>query len=142
MVPATLEGLAGEKIPLASRIICVADSYSAMVSDRPYGPALSPEIGMAELELHKGTQFDPEIVDCFLAILESLDDCYRRGQEADFQVEVQAVKFLRDLRAGRIPLRTRVRTLGSCAPQREHDAGAETSTELKSRLRCLTCQIR
>jgi HD-GYP domain-containing protein (c-di-GMP phosphodiesterase class II) len=92
-------GLAGEKIPLASRIICVADSYSAMVSDRPYGPALSPAIGMAELELHKGTQFDPEIVDCFLAILEALDDCYRRGQEADFQVEVQAVKFLRDLPA-------------------------------------------
>ncbi len=90
-------GLAGRRIPLASRIICVADSYSAMVSDRPYGPALSPEIGMAELELHKGTQFDPDVVDCFLTILESLDDCYRRGTEADFQVEVQAVKFLRDL---------------------------------------------
>jgi putative nucleotidyltransferase with HDIG domain len=90
-------GLAGERIPLASRIICVADSYSAMVSNRPYGPALLPEIGMAELELHKGTQFDPEVVECFLTILDAFDDRYRRGEEADFHMEVQQVKFLRDL---------------------------------------------
>ena len=90
-------GLSGGNIPLISRIICVADSYSAMVSDRPYGPALPPEIGMAELELKKGTQFDPVVVDCFLTILDTLDDHYRKGEEADFHVEVQAVKFLRDM---------------------------------------------
>jgi putative nucleotidyltransferase with HDIG domain len=90
-------GLSGGNIPLISRIICVADSYSAMVSDRPYGPALPPEIGMAELELKKGTQFDPVVVDCFLAILDAFDERYRKGEEADFHVEVQAVKFLRDL---------------------------------------------
>lgn len=92
-------GLVGQAIPLASRIICVADSYSAMVSDRPYGPAMPPELGMAELRMHKGTQFDPEVVDCFLTILDAADDNYRRGEEADFNVEVQAVKFLRDLPA-------------------------------------------
>jgi hypothetical protein len=90
-------GLAGDRIPLASRIICVADSYSAMVSDRPYGPALSPNVAMAELEQKKGTQFDPEVVDCFLAILNVFDEAYRRGEKADFNMEVQAVRFLRDL---------------------------------------------
>ncbi|MBN1630974.1 MAG: hypothetical protein JW990_14520, partial [Thermoleophilia bacterium] len=89
--------LKGDQIPLASRIICVADSYSAMVSNRPYGPALPPDIAIAELEFKKGTQFDPEIVDCFLAILDALDESYRRGEEADFNMEVQQVKFLRDL---------------------------------------------
>jgi hypothetical protein len=93
------QGLSGGQIPLISRIICVADSYSAMVSDRPYGPALPPELATAELELKKGTQFDPEIVDCFLTILEALDECYRRGEEADFHMEVQQVKFLPDLPA-------------------------------------------
>ncbi len=90
-------GLSGGNIPLISRIICVADSYSAMVSDRPYGPALPPEIGMAELELKKGTQFDPVVVDCFLTILDALDDRYRKGDEVDFHVEVQAVRYLSDL---------------------------------------------
>jgi putative nucleotidyltransferase with HDIG domain len=90
-------GLSGGNIPLISRIICVADSYSAMVSDRPYGPALPPEIGMAELEIKKGTQFDPVVVDCFLAMLDVYDESYRKGQDADFHVEVQAVKFLREL---------------------------------------------
>ena len=90
-------GLAGGQIPLASRIICVADSYSAMVSNRPYGPALPPDIAMAELEFKKGTQFDPDIVDCFLTILDVLDESYRRGEDVDFNMEVQQVKFLRDL---------------------------------------------
>ena len=89
--------LAEGDIPLASRIICVADSYSAMVSDRPYGPALPPDIAVVELELNRGSQFDPEIVDCFLTILDTADETYRRGQEADFHVEVQAVKFLHNL---------------------------------------------
>jgi len=90
-------GLKGDQIPLASRIICVADSYSAMVSNRPYGPALPPDIAMAELEFKKGTQFDPDVVECFLAILDVLDESYRRGEEADFNMEVQQVKFLKDL---------------------------------------------
>ena len=56
-------GLAGRNIPLESRIIAVADAYSAMISDRPYGPPLSTLIAEAELELRKGSQFDPELVE-------------------------------------------------------------------------------
>jgi HD-GYP domain-containing protein (c-di-GMP phosphodiesterase class II) len=90
-------GIAGEEIPLISRIICVADSYSAMVSDRPYRKRLSTDIAKSELALKKGTQFDPEVADCFLTLLEQRDDDYQRGEQVDFHVEFQKVKFLREL---------------------------------------------
>ncbi len=56
-------GIAGEDIPLISRIICVADSYSAMVSDRPYRKALPVKVAKSELRKHSGGQFDPAVVD-------------------------------------------------------------------------------
>jgi diguanylate cyclase (GGDEF)-like protein len=60
-------GLKGEEIPLEARIICVADSYSAMTSERPYTKPLSAQEACAELERCAGTQFDPEIVRLFCA---------------------------------------------------------------------------
>jgi hypothetical protein len=90
-------GAAGDGIPLISRIICVADSYSAMVSDRPYRKRLSTDIAKGELLDKKGIQFDPDVVDCFLDILEQHDERYQQGEAADFLVEFQKVKFLRDL---------------------------------------------
>ncbi len=89
-------GLAGEEIPFISRILCVADSYSAMVSDRPYRSKLSTEVAISELVNNKGTQFDPAVVDCFLELLDSHDDDYRRGEKVDFLLEFQKVKFLRE----------------------------------------------
>jgi HD-GYP domain-containing protein (c-di-GMP phosphodiesterase class II) len=90
-------GAAGERIPLISRIICVADSYSAMVSDRPYRAKLSTHVAKAELTANKGTQFDPQVVDAFLTLLEQHDEDYQRGEQVDFNVEFQKVKFLREL---------------------------------------------
>ncbi|PKM94330.1 MAG: hypothetical protein CVU84_12815 [Firmicutes bacterium HGW-Firmicutes-1] len=55
--------LSGTEIPLLARIITVADSYHAMVSNRPYRKSLSKEIAILELIKNKGTQFDPKIVD-------------------------------------------------------------------------------
>lgn len=89
--------LRGEAIPLVSRIICVADSYSAMVSDRPYRKALEPHAAKNELVGHRGSQFDPTVVDCFIEILDRHDATYQNGESADFKVEFQKVKFLRDL---------------------------------------------
>jgi putative nucleotidyltransferase with HDIG domain len=63
-------GLKGEKIPLGARILAVADAFDAMTSDRPYRRAMSYEQAVAELEAGKGTQFDPKIVDAFLAAME------------------------------------------------------------------------
>ncbi|MEJ7790333.1 MAG: HD domain-containing phosphohydrolase, partial [Thermoleophilaceae bacterium] len=59
-------GLAGEEIPLEARVICVADCFSAMTSDRPYRPALTPEEACVELERCAGTQFDPQVVRLFV----------------------------------------------------------------------------
>ena len=60
-------GLAGEQIPLEARIICVADSFSAMTAERPYRGRMSLEQACAELERCAGTQFDPEVVQAFVA---------------------------------------------------------------------------
>jgi HD-GYP domain-containing protein (c-di-GMP phosphodiesterase class II) len=61
------EGLAGERIPLEARIICVADSFSAMTADRPYRGRMSLDEACAELERCAGTQFDPRVVEAFVA---------------------------------------------------------------------------
>jgi HD-GYP domain-containing protein (c-di-GMP phosphodiesterase class II) len=92
-------GLSGDMIPLSSRIICVADCYSAMVSDLPHRPKLSPKQAQEELLINKGTKFDPGVVDTFLRILGEQDDAYRRGDRADFSVESQKVRLLHRLDA-------------------------------------------
>jgi two-component system cell cycle response regulator len=64
------DGLAGEEIPLAARIVSVCDSYEAMVADRPYRAARSHEEAATELRRCAGGQFDPAVVDAFLAVLD------------------------------------------------------------------------
>lgn len=58
-------GVKGEKIPLESRIIAVADAYDAMTSERSYRKAWSKEEAIKELKRSSGTQFDPQIIDVF-----------------------------------------------------------------------------
>ena len=58
--------LGGEDIPLMARIVQVADTYDAMVADRPYRKALSHEVAAAELRCHQGKQFDPRVIEAFL----------------------------------------------------------------------------
>lgn len=64
-----VEGKAGDKIPLGSRIIAAADAFEAMTSDRPYRRALSREQAMVQLRDCAGTQFDPEVIGYFLKLL-------------------------------------------------------------------------
>jgi two-component system cell cycle response regulator len=61
------DGLSGDQIPLASRIIFVCDAFHAMTSDRPYEPAQSVDSALAELDRCAGSQFDPEVVAAFRA---------------------------------------------------------------------------
>ena len=60
--------MAGEEIELESRIIHVADAWCAMALDRPYRRALTREQASAEMLRHRGTQFDPRVVDALLAL--------------------------------------------------------------------------
>ena len=63
-------GIAGDEIPLESRVLAVAESYDAMTSPRPYRPALSQEEAIAELGRYAGVQFDGAVVDAFLRAIE------------------------------------------------------------------------
>ena len=59
-------GLAGESIPLLSRIIAVVDAYDAMTQDRPYRKAMAREIAVDEIMLNAGSQFDPDVARVFV----------------------------------------------------------------------------
>ena len=65
------DGLAGEQIPLASRIVLACDAYHAMTSDRPYRAALSPGEAAAEIERNVGTQFCPLAASAVLCVVAS-----------------------------------------------------------------------
>jgi putative nucleotidyltransferase with HDIG domain len=61
--------LAGEEIILGARILCVADAFDAMLSERPYSKSMSVNDAIAELEHCSGTQFDPKIVKAFIEVI-------------------------------------------------------------------------
>jgi diguanylate cyclase (GGDEF)-like protein len=64
-------GLKGDSIPVEGRILAIADAYDAMTSPRPYREQLSPQDALDELKRCAGTQFDPELVEVFLEIIEA-----------------------------------------------------------------------
>lgn len=78
------DGLQGEAIPRAARILTIADAFDAMTSPRPYRSALAVDAAVAELARGNGTQFDPAVVQAFAAIprarLEEISQYFgRRG---------------------------------------------------------------
>jgi putative nucleotidyltransferase with HDIG domain len=64
------DGLAGDAIPLASRIVSACDAYNAMTTDRSYRKALTAGVAVAELRANSGTQFDPQVVEALCAVVE------------------------------------------------------------------------
>jgi putative two-component system response regulator len=58
-------GLTGESIPLTARVLAVADTFDAIISDRPYRPARTPAEATTEIVQEAGRQFDPRVVDAF-----------------------------------------------------------------------------
>jgi putative nucleotidyltransferase with HDIG domain len=84
------DGLVRDEIPLLSRIICAADAYNAMTSDRPYRDAMPDSVARRRLLEAAGSQFDADVIDAFLEML---------GPEAeDFHLPVTPVHTLRSER--------------------------------------------
>jgi len=76
-------GLSGHQIPLVGRVVAIADAYDAMTSDRAYRRALPHEIAIGEIERCAGSQFDPELADAFVRLLEAWRHEMRaRGQDS------------------------------------------------------------
>lgn len=85
--------VSGNSIPINARIVCIADSFDAMSSDRIYRKALKREIILDELIKGKGTQFDPELLDVFLKLYEEhkLDNVITMAFESENNTEQKYV---------------------------------------------------
>jgi putative nucleotidyltransferase with HDIG domain len=83
------DGIAGDEIPLISRIIAVADAYNAMTSDRPYRDAMPSRVARMRLAQGVEGQFDTTIVAAFEAILAAATEDYRTGARLDFTLDAQ-----------------------------------------------------
>jgi hypothetical protein len=75
------DGLQGEEIPFASRIVFCCDAYNAMTSDRVYRAAMSSEDAVAELQHNSGAQFDPLVVDAVARVVASGKPIYIATEE-------------------------------------------------------------
>lgn len=63
------DGLRGDELPLLAKVLCLADSYDAMIADRPYKKGLDKETAFSEIRQKTGTQFDPDTVRAFFAVV-------------------------------------------------------------------------
>ena len=75
------DGIAADNIPIISRIICVADAYNAMTSDRPYRDAMPIQVARERLRQAAGSQFDEAVVEAFDQILETAPQSYASGPD-------------------------------------------------------------
>ena len=73
------DGLRGEEIPIASRVISACDAFNAMTTDRPYRSAMSIDEAVVELRACSGTQFDPAVTEALIACVTEWEDRADRG---------------------------------------------------------------
>lgn len=93
------DGLKGEEIPLIARILCLADCFDAMTSNRVYRNRLSDEQVRAEIEKNAGTQFDPYLAKVFCRLLDSGEMCVQtqNGFEVNENGEILKSSLLRQM---------------------------------------------
>ncbi|HYZ17249.1 MAG TPA: HD domain-containing phosphohydrolase, partial [Candidatus Acidoferrum sp.] len=64
------DGLRASAIPQIARVVAVADCFNAMIGRRPYRVPMAPSRAMDELDAHRSTQFDPDVVDAMISLVE------------------------------------------------------------------------
>ncbi len=88
------EGLVGEAIPLSARLMAVADVYDALISRRVYKDGMPHEKAVAIIQEGRGTHFDPEIVDAFLALEGEFRNIALKFADTDSDLEAKRAKQL------------------------------------------------
>ncbi|MFY9488804.1 MAG: HD domain-containing phosphohydrolase [Solirubrobacterales bacterium] len=76
------DGLVGEAIPIGARLVAIAQAFEAMISDRPFRPALSYRDAVKELGQQAGKQFDPRVVSAFCQALDQTSDAIQHNPAA------------------------------------------------------------
>jgi putative nucleotidyltransferase with HDIG domain len=94
-------GLVGEQIPLAARIISVADTYDVMTSRDSYRRPVSSREAIEELRRVSNAQLDANVVETFVALLEKRSVTFRHADDADFERELNLDRRVRDYAAPR-----------------------------------------
>jgi diguanylate cyclase (GGDEF)-like protein len=119
------DGLRGAEIPLAARIVAVADAYDAMRTERTYSPAVGHEAACQELGDMAGSQFDPAVVDAFIAEIAERGAPAPDPESVDVPVQVLADRVRTLLGSSK---------LGACppSPADSADGGATTPMPIAS----------
>ena len=95
-------GLVAEQIPLAARIISVADTYDVMTSRDSYRQPVSSREAIAELRRVSDAQLDTDVVETFIGLLEKRSVTFRHADDADFERELNLERRVRDYAAPRV----------------------------------------
>jgi HD-GYP domain-containing protein (c-di-GMP phosphodiesterase class II) len=95
-------GLSGEQIPLAARIIAVADTYDVMTARDSYRRPVSSRDAIEELRRVSGSQLDAQVVETFVGLLEKRSVTFRHADDADFERELNLDRRIRDYAAPRV----------------------------------------
>jgi len=88
-------GIAGDDIPLLSRMISVADTYDVMTARDSYRDPVSPTEAVAELRRVSGAQLDGQLVEMFIKVLERKGVNFHHGDDADFESELDLERRIR-----------------------------------------------
>lgn len=87
------EGLAGEAIPVSARVMAVADVYDALISRRVYKEGMPHAKAMAIIQEGRGTHFDPDMVDAFVAIEDEIQAIAARYADTDDDMDLKRQKL-------------------------------------------------